>query len=95
MSAQQTGGSHPIHSRDVNFPLSPVYSISAFNYTGESVTSEHVGATTPVCGLLYMCDLPEVPYQDLRQAVMWFGENPDDVSVYFPGVTGSFNFLVY
>lgn len=35
---------------DVNFPVTHVYSVRAFNYAGESNTSEHVGATTPVCG---------------------------------------------
>jgi hypothetical protein len=34
---------------DVNFAVNHVYSIKAFNYAGESNTSEHVGATTPVC----------------------------------------------
>jgi hypothetical protein len=35
---------------DVNFPVTHVYSVRAFNYAGESTTSEHTGATTPVCG---------------------------------------------
>jgi hypothetical protein len=35
---------------DVNFPITHLYSVRAFNYAGESNTSEHVGATTPVCG---------------------------------------------
>jgi hypothetical protein len=34
---------------DQNFPVTHVYSVRAFNYAGESLTSEHVGATTPRC----------------------------------------------
>ena len=45
-----TVGSDAFQQCDVNFPVNHVYSIRAFNYAGESVTSEHVGATTPVCG---------------------------------------------
>jgi hypothetical protein len=35
---------------DFNFPVTHVYSVRAFNYAGESNTSEHSGATTPSCG---------------------------------------------
>jgi hypothetical protein len=35
---------------DVNFTINHVYSVRAFNYAGESNTSEHVGASTPPCG---------------------------------------------
>jgi len=34
---------------DVNFPVTHVYAVRAFNSAGESNWSEHVGATTPVC----------------------------------------------
>ena len=34
---------------DFNFAVNHVFSIKAFNYAGESTTSEHVGATTPQC----------------------------------------------
>jgi len=34
---------------DFNFPVDHVYSVRAFNYAGESNTSEHKGATTPHC----------------------------------------------
>lgn len=34
---------------DFNFPITFVYSIRAFNPSGESGSSEHVGATTPHC----------------------------------------------
>jgi hypothetical protein len=34
---------------DFNFAVDHVYSVRAFNYAGESTTSEHVGATTPHC----------------------------------------------
>ena len=34
---------------DVNFTINHVYSVRAFNYAGESNTSEHVGASTPPC----------------------------------------------
>jgi len=34
---------------DVNFTVTHVYAVRAFNYAGESGWSEHVGATTPVC----------------------------------------------
>jgi hypothetical protein len=34
---------------DVNFPVTHLYSVRAFNNTGESNSSEHEGATTPVC----------------------------------------------
>ena len=34
---------------DVNFPVTHLYAVRAFNETGESNWSEHMGATTPVC----------------------------------------------
>jgi hypothetical protein len=34
---------------DFNFTVNHVYSVRAFNYAGESPTSEHVGATIPQC----------------------------------------------
>jgi hypothetical protein len=34
---------------DFNFPVNHVFSIRAFNYAGESTTSEHVGTTIPTC----------------------------------------------
>jgi hypothetical protein len=34
---------------DFNFPVNRVFSIRAFNYAGESTTSEHVGTTIPQC----------------------------------------------
>jgi hypothetical protein len=34
---------------NVNFVITHVYSVRAFNYAGESGSSNHVGASTPVC----------------------------------------------